>query len=261
LQIYLWRDRRFVQSLVERAASSGYKALCLTVDSVVAHGRDRDIRNGLNFPPRVTVRDALDVTRHPRWLWGYLRERPVHLKNLDVDFRSRDALAVPQLVKQLKNLTATWDELRWLRRVWDGPIVVKGILTAEAASAAFDHGADGVICSNHGGRELDGVTPSFLALPRVVEEAVARRKEVFLDSGVRRGSDVVKALALGARACLIARPYYWGLAVAGEAGVLQVCDVLRREIESVLGNLGRPTLEGLDASAVEWLPATGPLRP
>jgi L-lactate dehydrogenase (cytochrome) len=256
MQVYLWRDRNVVRSLVDQAHANHFQALCLTVDSLTGAYRDRDIRNGLTIPPHVTFRNAFNVARHPRWLWHFTFHQPIFLKNLE-SLRSKDALTVLEVMKHLKNQSATWDELSWLRGIWDGPIVVKGILTPEAANEAFDRGADGVVCSNHGGRELNGALPSLAALPRIVDAARRRNKEVFLDGGVRRGGDVVKALSLGARACLVARPYHWALAAGGEAGVVKMCEMLRTEIASVLGMLGRPTLSDLDPSGLAKLEPGG----
>jgi isopentenyl diphosphate isomerase/L-lactate dehydrogenase-like FMN-dependent dehydrogenase len=148
---------------------------------------------------------------------------------------------------------ATWQDVRWLRDEWDGPLVVKGVMTPADAANAFDRGADAVICSNHGGRILDGVDASLGALPSIAEVAAKRRKEVLLDGGVRTGADIVKAIALGARAVLAARPFWWGLAVGGEAGVSQVFDILTRELDSTMTMMGRASIAELGHDAVRAL--------
>jgi L-lactate dehydrogenase (cytochrome) len=148
--------------------------------------------------------------------------------------------------------TATWDEYRWIRNKWSGPLVLKGVLTPEDAVRGFECGADAVVVSNHGGRHLDGLPATIDVLPRVVEVAERAGKQVFLDGGVRRGIDVVKAMALGAHACLIVRPYYWALAVSGEDGVVRLLTQMKAEIDSCQGLLGRPRLEDLDRSALDF---------
>jgi L-lactate dehydrogenase (cytochrome) len=268
-QVYMWRSRALIQSLVERADRAGYHAIVLTIDTATAARRDRDLRNGLltsgrrpriydnhaklSIMPRLTVRTVLDVMRHPRWLLGtYLLTPPITFKNVtaeDARFAATSWYNPGEIQKRMSE-TATWDEVRWLRTIWQGPLVVKGVMTAEDARLAFDHGADGVIVSNHGGRHLDGLPATIDVLPRIVDEA-APGKEVFLDGGVRRGIDVVKAIALGARACFIVRPFYWALAVDGEDGVVRLLEIFRKEIDSALGALGRPTLADLDVSALD----------
>ncbi len=257
-QIYLWEGREWTRRLLVRARDAGYHALCVTIDSKSPGSRKyRDIRNGLTAdPPRVDLRTALNTAAHPRWLAAYLRApaiRAVHLdgggRNLGVSlFKS------PAVIQRRMDPRATWDEIGWLRESWQGPLVVKGVLTPADAERAFDAGADAIICSNHGGRVLEGAPPSLHVLPRLVEVAARRGREVFLDGGVRTGGDLVRAIALGARACLIARPFWWGLAVGGEDGVRQVLEIFRKELETTMTQLGRTTLADLDPSTVELLP-------
>jgi L-lactate dehydrogenase (cytochrome) len=250
-QAYFREPRTMVQSLVRRAADAGYHALCVTVDCPVEARKYRDLHNRYQAPYRIGFRNAWDSIRHPRWLRHHLMGPTVTLKNLEQEAHTGS-------VPSVQDPAATWEDLRWLRRIWSGPLVVKGILTREAARQAFDCGADGVVCSNHGGRVLDGLPASIDALSEVASEGLDRGKEVFLDSGIRRGEDVVKGLALGARACLIGRPYIFALAADGEKGLLRLFDSLRRDIDAVLGNLGRATVAELDASAVEWQKAEHP---
>ena len=252
-QVYLWDSRSWAEAILERAAGAGYRALCVTVDSKAPGGRKyRDLRNGLSRPG-LDARALAQALRHPRWLAGFLaggRVRAAHL----AESGSVSLFRAPAVIQRRMAPSATWDEVAWLRRRWRGPLVVKGVLRAEDAARAFDEGADAVVCSNHGGRLLDGVPASLMALPAIVEVARRAGREVYLDGGIRTGGDVVKALALGARACLVARPLWWGLAVAGEAGARQVLDVLKKEMESTMTLIGRPAVADLDESAVAACP-------
>ena len=256
-QVYLWDTRRWTEDLLRRARDAGYDALCVTIDSKAPGPRKyRDIRNGLaTIPPRVDLSSSLDAMRRPRWLVRYLLSpaiRSVHL--VDDDQKIGVSLfKSPAVIQRRMSPAATWDEVDWLRRAWDGPLVVKGIMTAEDAVEAFDRGADAVICSNHGGRILDSIPPTLAALPGVAAVADRKGKPVFIDGGIRTGADLVKLKALGARAGLIARPFWWGLAVGGESGVFQVIDMIRKELDSTMTMIGRPSFEGLDASVIESL--------
>ena len=204
---------------------------------------------------------------HPRWLLGtYLLTPPITFKNVTAEDARHAATSWyhPSEIQKRMSETATWDEVRWLRSIWDGALVVKGVMTADDARLAFGHGADGVIVSNHGGRHLDGLPATIDVLPRILEVA-GPGQEVFVDGGVRRGIDVVKALALGAKACFIVRPFYWALAYAGEDGVVELLTLLWKEVDSALGALGRPTIADLDRSALDltvapWHQSTGEPR-
>jgi isopentenyl diphosphate isomerase/L-lactate dehydrogenase-like FMN-dependent dehydrogenase len=226
----------------------GFKALIVTVDSAIASKRERDLRNGFTLPLRLSLADRLEAVRHPRWVLNYLTSPEVSFGNLsDV---GRGATTLAELVnKELNNPGASWADLEHLRNLWTGPLLVKGVLTAEDARRAVACGADGVVVSNHGGRQLDTVPASIDVLPEIVA-AVDSRTEVLLDSGVRRGTDVIKALALGAKAVLVGRAYMWGLAAADQAGAARALEILRHEIDIALTLLGRPTLADLDPSVV-----------
>ena len=257
-QVYLWESRDWTAALLERAKKAGYDAVCVTIDSKSPGSRKyRDIRNGLTtMPPRVDFQSTVEAMRRPRWLARYLFNSPiraVHMvegnQNLGVSlFKS------PAVIQRRMVPSATWDEVTWLRGAWDGPLIVKGILTPEDATNAFERGADAIICSNHGGRVLDSAPATLFALPKLVDVANRFGKDVLIDGGIRTGADIVKATALGARACLVVRPFWWGLAVAGQEGVDQVLEILRLELDSTMTMMGRRTLEDLDRSAVETLP-------
>jgi L-lactate dehydrogenase (cytochrome) len=247
-QVYLWRHREVVESLVVRAKAAGFQALVVTVDVPINGKRERDLRNGFVVPPRPTLHTAVDILRHPRWVLT-LRP-PITFKNLAPAASPQQTIAHAKYFNEvLSNPAATWREIDWLRDLWQGPIIVKGILTPEAAEEAVAHGVDGIIVSNHGGRQLDAAPASLDAL-RDVAEAVHGRVELFLDGGVRRGSDVIKAAALGAKACLIGRPWLYGLASGGEDGVVRILEILREEIDRTFILLGRRSFTDLDRSVV-----------
>ena len=251
-QVYPFESREFYGGLLDRAAQAGYRGIAVTVDTPVGSKRERDIKNGFALPPRLTARNAIEIARHPRWTAGVVRHRRVVVKAL----ASPAPLTLRSLVKQANAaagrvnrsmVRVTWDELAWIRERWTGPLAVKGILHPADAERAADLGADAVIVSNHGGRQLDGALASLDALPAVTD-AVGDRIDVLLDGGIRRGSDVVKALCLGARAVLVGRPWIYGLATAGGAGVAAVLDVLRAELTVTLTLLGQTDLNHLNTS-------------
>lgn len=224
-QLYVYQDRDFTASLVKRAQAAGYRALVVTVDTPHISKRERDIRNNFIVPPPPLV------------IANFRRQDTENATNL--------------LTTRIKNSASlTWDLIPWLRSLTSLPILLKGILTAEDALLAVEHGVDGIVVSNHGGRQLDGAIASIEALPEIVE-AIADRCEVYLDGGVRRGVDVLKALALGAHAVLIGRPILWGLAVDGQAGVERVLKLLHGELEMAMGLAGKPTLASIDRSLVK----------
>ncbi|MFQ5703982.1 MAG: alpha-hydroxy acid oxidase [Gemmatimonadales bacterium] len=230
-QLYCYRDKEVTRSLVERAAASGYSALCITVDVPRLGRRERDERNSVRLPPEalpVNLAAMVDLAAIP------LEER---------------GSAVSQYAADLIDPSLTWDDIDWLRSLTDLPVLLKGILTAEDAEIATQHGAAGIVVSNHGGRQLDGVPATIEVLEEVVR-AVGGRAEVLLDGGVRRGTDVLKALALGARAVLIGRPYVWGLAADGEAGVTRVLELLRDEVELAMALLGCPAVADISGDHV-----------
>lgn len=244
MQVFPYRDRAITASFIERARAAGYKALVLTIDNQVLGQRERDVRNGFTVPPRVTPRNVLDMMLHMRWVLRMALGPRITMANYTQPGLD-NLLTIASRIASWLDPAADWSEVEWVRSRWDRPLLLKGVLHPEEGRRAVSAGVDGIIVSNHGGRQLDIVPSSIEALPAVVD-AVAGRIPVLLDGGVRRGGDVVKALALGARACLIARPYLWGLAVAGEDGVARVLEILRTEIDRVMALGGWDRLADLD---------------
>jgi len=238
-QLYVWKDRAFTQKLIERAAAGGYRVLVVTLDVPVLGQRERDVRNGATIPPRVTLRNAIDVLRCPKWLWTIWRGPPVTFANVTPADGSATLkpFALSPFVNSLFDPAVTWKDVEWMRRLWKGPLAVKGVMTAEDARLSIEHGADAVIVSNHGGRQLDDAPGSLEVLPEVAE-AVGSRAEVLLDGGIRRGTDMAKALALGARACMVGRPYLYGLAAAGQSGVADAIRILVAELRRAMALMG-----------------------
>ena len=249
-QLYVWRDREIVRSLVERARAAGYRALVITVDTPVLGRRERDVRSGLVIPPRITVKNALDTLRRFSWLYGVLTNpRPTFGNFVGTAGVSHDAVSLASFTTEQFSPAVSWADLDWYRSIWPGPIAIKGIMSAEDARLAVEHGVEAVVVSNHGGRQLDYLPSPIEVLPEVVD-AVDGRAEVILDGGVQRGSDVVKAIALGARACMVGKAFNYGVAAGGRRGAEAAIEILRREIDRTLALIGRPTLADLDRSTI-----------
>ncbi|HEY4925559.1 MAG TPA: alpha-hydroxy acid oxidase [Roseiarcus sp.] len=247
MQIFIYRDRAFSRAFVERAAAARYDALVLTTDNQLLGNRERDIRNGFSIPPRFRAADLAAMAGKLPWLARMSRELPrVTFANYVRPGESSDIRDIAARMASLLDPGMSWRDVDWLRGLWKGPLLLKGVLHPDEASEAVKRGIDGLIVSNHGGRQLDGALATIEALPAIIA-AVNGAIPVLLDGGVRRGADVVKALALGASACLIARPQLWGLAVAGEAGVAHALDILGREIDRVLGLMGATRIDDISA--------------
>ncbi len=229
-QLYVYKDRSVTEELVNRAVRAGYQALCLTADTPVLGRRERDERNAFTLPPG----------------FGIANLKPAGLDGMP-DVAQGSAFA--QYVTDLLDSSLTWDDVDWLKSISPLPLVIKGIMTAEDAVLAVDHGIAGIVVSNHGGRQLDSTLGSLDALPEVVG-AVRGRIEVYLDGGIRRGTDVLKALALGAKAVFVGRPVLWGLALGGADGVRAVLDELRTELDTAMALAGRATVKDIDSSLV-----------
>lgn len=231
-QLYVWKDRAAGEDLMARARDAGYEALVLTVDVPVAGARLRDVRNGFSIPPALTARTVVDAALHPHWWVDLLTTAPLQFASLS----SWDG-TVAELLDELFDPTMTIADLEWVRSVWDGPLVIKGVQTVEDARRVTDAGADAVVLSNHGGRQLDRAPVPLRLLPDVVE-AVGDRTEVWLDTGILSGADVVAALALGARTTMVGRAYLYGLMAGGERGVDRAADILTREVRRTMALLG-----------------------
>ena len=253
-QVYVWGDRGEAKEAVTRARAAGFKALLFSVDTAVRSKREREKRAGLNLPrPQLTLKTLLDGAAHPGWAWHFLTSEPISFPNIGPpDHRSREKLT------EMFDGTACWEDLDWMREIWDGPILIKGVLGAHEAIRAADAGVDGVIVSNHGGRQLDHVPATIDVLSEVVD-AVGDRIEVLVDSGFRRGTDIAAALALGARAVLVGRAHLYGLAAAGEAGVRHAIDILAHELRMTMALCGARSIAELDRGLIRHLPvAAGP---
>lgn len=246
LQLYVMNDREIVEQLVRRARRENYGALVLTVDVPTNGNRRRDIRNGFAIPFRPGLRTMLNISRHPGWLLRIARSGMPRFVNLTAaqDGKAAAALGAALLSRELDR-GLVWESLEWLRKLWDGPLLLKGILHPDDAIRATRHGIDGLIVSNHGGRQLDAAPSAFAALGPVVD-AVAGRIPVFVDSGFRTGDDIVKALALGARAVFIGRPAIYGLACGAEQGVYAVVNLLLAEIVRTMILIGAPSVQHID---------------
>jgi len=245
-QLYMWRDRGLCRELLERARAAGYEALVLTVDTPVAGARERDFRNGFTIPPSLGVRTILDGARHPHWWWRFLTSEALAFDN--VRGRAEGSASLSFVATQF-DASVTWDDISWLADAWGGPFVLKGIMTPADAKQAVASGVRSIVVSNHGGRQLDHAPAAIDALPRVVD-AVGGDAEVLFDSGVRRGVDIVKALALGARAVLVGRAYLYGLGAAGSDGVVHAVRILETELRRAMSLLGARTIAEIEASHV-----------
>lgn len=238
LQLYVMSDRAIAQQMMRRARAAGYSALVLTVDVPVSGNREKDMRNGFKLPFRPGFNTMLDLCAHPRWLARFMQSGAPNFVNLS---ESAEAGASAQLQAALlaraMDRTLAWQHLDWVRAHWDGPLLVKGILNPRDAELAVRHGVDGIIVSNHGGRQLDAAPATMQVLPAIVR-AVDDRIPVLVDSGFRRGSDIVKALALGARAVMIGRPTMYGMAANGQQGAQAVLGILGAELERAMTLLG-----------------------
>lgn len=249
-QLYLLGGRTAAEGAIERAHQAGFSALVITIDTAVAGMRERDQRNGvaalLGDSPLAKLPYLPELLSHPRWLAAFLADGGVpKLENIIIP--SEGPMKLVDVGKALANATVTWEDLRWIRAAWPGPIVVKGVLTGDDARRSVDAGAAALIVSNHGGRQLDMVSATARALPEVLE-AVDGRIEVLMDGGVRRGSDIVKAVCLGARAVLVGRAYAYGLGAAGYGGVVRALQILRADVDRTLRLLGCPSTAALDRS-------------
>jgi L-lactate dehydrogenase (cytochrome) len=238
-QIYIHRDRGLTSEFVQRCKDSGYKALCLTVDMPVAGNRERDLVTGMTIPPRFSTSSILSFALHPYWSANKLFRKKIELANVVEKIRAaKEPMgSIMEYANSQFDRSVNWTDAEHLVQQWHGPFAIKGIVTADDAIRAAEIGATAVVVSNHAGRQLDGAPATIDCLPSIVD-AVGGRVEIILDSGIRRGSHVVKALALGANACMVGRPYLYGLGAAGQIGVEHALGLLRSELERTMALLG-----------------------
>ena len=246
-QVYLMRDRGFNQELIARARAAQCSALVLTVDLQVQGLRRRDPKNGLSIPPRLTLRNALDIATKPAWALSVLRGKRRGFGNLVGLGRPQGLTTLSEWIASQFDPSVTWQDLAWIRGLWPGKLIIKGILEAEDARTAAAQGVDAIVVSNHGGRQLDGAPSTISVLPEIVN-AVAGRCEVWMDGGVQSGQDMLRALALGAKACLIGKSFLYALGAMGGAGVTLALNLLRRELEVSLALTGTTDIRQVDAS-------------
>jgi L-lactate dehydrogenase (cytochrome) len=256
-QLYMMRDRAFMERLVERARAAHCSALVLTLDLQILGQRHKDVRNGLSAPPKLTIPNIANIATKPRWWTSMLRTRRRSFGNIvghvtDVD----DVSSLSSWTAKQFDPKLDWDDVAWVRKLWGGKLILKGLMDPEDAERAADSGADALIVSNHGGRQLDGAPSSIEALPAIVD-AVGDRIEVWVDGGIRSGQDVIKALALGARATMIGRPFLYGLGALGEEGVTRCLEIIRNELDITMALCGHRDVRTVDRSIL--LP--GPLVP
>jgi L-lactate dehydrogenase (cytochrome) len=245
-QVYFMRDRDFMRRLVQRAKAAQCSALVLTLDLQILGQRHKDIKNGLSAPPKPTIRNIINLMTKPRWCWGMLNTPRRGFGNI-VGHASNvsDMSSLSSWIAEQFDPALSWDDVQWLRDNWDGKLIIKGIMDVEDAYLAARSGADALIVSNHGGRQLDGAQSAITALPAIVD-AVGDQIEIHLDSGIRSGQDILKALALGARSTYIGRAFLYGLGAMGEAGVTRCLEILHKELDTTLALCGQTDVNKVD---------------
>jgi L-lactate dehydrogenase (cytochrome) len=261
-QVYAWRDRGLVKDMVERCKLARYEALVLTVDTAMLGRRERDVRRGFSMPPKLGLGTLLDGAVHPGWTWAFVRSDPIVFANVatatggaggEAPGDGRDPVTLSSYVNSQFDPNLSWDDVAWFRSLWDGPLIVKGIQSVADAVLAAEHGVEAIALSNHGGRQLDSA-PAPIDLVAPVVDAVGDRTEVIFDGGVRRGSDIVKAVALGAKACMAGRAYLYGLGAAGERGVDHVLEMLHADVTRTMALCGAASIADLNRDLVAVAP-------
>jgi L-lactate dehydrogenase (cytochrome) len=249
-QLYVMKDRGFARSLVERAMAANCSALVLTVDLQVLGQRHADIKNGLSVPPSLKVRNLINMMSKPRWAFGMLKSKHWTFGNLDGHVKGEVGVrALAEWIGHQFDETLNWRDVEWIRSIWPGKLIIKGILDVEDAKLAAETGAAAIVVSNHGGRQLDGAPSTISMLPRIAE-AVGSKVEVLFDGGIRSGQDVFRAIALGARACLVGRAYIYGLGAGGQAGVATAIEILRKELDVTMALTGLRNIAEIGFSAL-----------
>ena len=249
-QLYVMRDRGFSQSLIERAKAAQCSALVLTLDLQIQGQRHRDLKNGLAVPPRLTLANALDIATKPAWAMKVLFGKRRSFGNLEGRVGGADSLTtLAQWTASQFDASLSWKDVEWVRSIWPGKLILKGVLDEEDARIAAATGADAVVVSNHGGRQLDGARSSISALPGIVQ-AIGDQSEVLFDGGVQSGQDILKAVALGARGCLMGKAFLYGLAAMGEAGVTKALEIMRKELDISMALTGTGDITKVDRSSL-----------
>jgi L-lactate dehydrogenase (cytochrome) len=240
------RDRGFIKALIERAIAAKCSALVLTVDLQVLGQRHQDIKNGMTVPPEWSLAKLIDFASKPAWVAGVLRGKRRSFGNIVGHVKGTDDLTkLAEWTASQFDTTLSWKDIDWIRSIWPGKLILKGILDVEDAEEAAKTGAQAIVVSNHGGRQLDGAPSSIEVLPEIVD-SVGPQMEIMFDSGIRTGMDVMRALALGAKSCMIGRAYTYGLGAAGEAGVAKAIDILAKELTTTMGLCGVNTIAEID---------------
>jgi L-lactate dehydrogenase (cytochrome) len=237
-QLYVMKDRGFARSLIDRAIAAKCSALVLTVDLQVFGQRHADIKNGLSVPPKLKLANLINMATKPRWAWSVLTAKRRTFGNLAGFVKGEARVkALSEWIRHQFDDTLSWKDVAWIRTIWPGKLIIKGILDVEDAKLAAKAGATAIVVSNHGGRQLDGTVSSISMLPRIVE-AVGSGLEVLFDGGVRSGQDVMRAIAMGAKGCIVGRPYMYGLGAGGEAGVARAIEIIRKELDVTMALTG-----------------------
>ena len=247
-QLYVMRDRDFVSRLVERARDANCSALMITLDLQILGQRHKDVHNGLSAPPKLTLRNMINMATKPGWCLGMLGTKRRAFRNIVGHVKGvEDMSSLASWTNSQFDPSLSWDDVATIRKQWGGKLIIKGILDAEDAKAAINIGADAIIVSNHGGRQLDGAMSAIAALPAIVD-AVGNKAEVWMDSGIRSGQDVLRAIALGAKATLIGRAFLYGLGARGQDGVRETLEIIHKELDVTMGLCGRSDLASIDDS-------------
>lgn len=250
-QVYVWRDRELVKDMLSRAQHEGYEAIMLTVDTAVLGKRERDVRRGFTLPPTLGPRTIIDGIMHPSWTWDFIRHEPITFANISTSSKAATGTAVTlsDFISQQFDPALSWDDIAWFREHWNGPIIIKGIQSVADAVQSQKIGVEAIAVSNHGGRQLDS-SPAPLDLLAPISDATNGTLPLICDGGIRRGSDIVKALALGATVCSMGRTYLYGLGAAGEAGVDKALSLLTTDLERTMALCGVRTLADITPDLV-----------
>ena len=254
-QVYVWKDKGLLKELLDRARESGYESIMITVDTAVLGRRERDVRRGFTLPPKIGLDTIVDGAIHPSWTWDFVRAEPILFANVvgSADSDGSVPVTLADHINSQFDQALSWSDIEWFQSMWDGPVILKGVQTVEDAVIAADLEIEAIALSNHGGRQLDGAPPP-IELVAPVAQAVGGRTEIYCDGGVRRGSDIVKAVALGATACMIGRSYLYGLAAGGERGVDWVIDFLASGMEQTMALTGVRTIDEVSSELVRFRP-------